>query len=327
MRYWPVLSLTAVRTFSISAGLLASTVTPGRMAPELSLTVPAITACAAALVGRSTRKTQTASDPTKQRIWHLHVLVDNRPRGSGANLLFCREKINRSRGCRCMTFPVLIPIGGWRVHPHVFFEVLAYAVAAGVFLWIRRRRGDALSGADRLSLVTAIFVGALVGSRLLAWFDSPGAQMRGIVGLMDGKTLVGGLVGGWIATEVEKRRMGVRRPTGDLYVFPVIAGIAIGRIGCLLSGLPDGTYGTATTLPWGIAFGVLLVPVWRHGTIGHTFKWFTASYLAFRLLVDTIKPGVALFLGLTAIQWACVFGLLYYAQWYVRLKPDTATAA
>ena len=257
-----------------------------------------------------------------------------------------------------MTFPVLIPIGSWRVHPHVFFEVLAYAVAAGVFLWIRRRRGDALSGADRLSLVTAIFVGALVGSRLLAWFDNPGAQSRGIVGLMDGKTLVGGLVGGWIATEVEKRRMGVRRPTGDLYVFPLIAGIAIGRIGCLLSGLPDGTYGTATMLPWGIDFGdgiarhptalyeslfvialgVLLIPVWRRGPVGHTFKWFTASYLAFRLVVDTIKPGVALFLGLTAIQWACVFGLIYYAQWYVRLppsrvalrrpgKPDTTTGA
>jgi len=54
--------------------------------------------------------------------------------------------------------------------------------------------------------------------------------------------------------------------------------------------------------------------------------------------VDTIKPGVALFLGLTAIQWACVFGLIYYAQWYVRLppsrvaqrrpgKPDTTTGA
>ena len=237
-----------------------------------------------------------------------------------------------------MTFPVLIPLGGWRIHPHVFFEVLAYVAAAGVFLWLRRRHGDPLSGADRLSLVTAIFVGALVGGRLLAWFDSPGAQSRGIVGLMDGKTLVGGLVGGWIATEMEKRRMGVRRPTGDLYVYPLIAGIAIGRIGCLLSGLPDGTYGTATMLPWGIDFGdgitrhptalyeslfvialgVLLIPVWRRGAVGNTFKLFTASYLAFRLLVDTIKPGVALFLGLTAIQWACVFGLVYYAQWSVR---------
>ncbi len=39
---WPALSLTAVRVFSISAGLAASTVTPGRTAPLLSFTTPAI---------------------------------------------------------------------------------------------------------------------------------------------------------------------------------------------------------------------------------------------------------------------------------------------
>ena len=38
--------VTAVRTFSISAGLAASTVTPGSTAPDVSATVPAIDACA-----------------------------------------------------------------------------------------------------------------------------------------------------------------------------------------------------------------------------------------------------------------------------------------
>ena len=80
MRYWPVPSLTAARTFSMSAGLLASTVTPGRMAPDVSLTVPAMTACATAVVGSSAKQTQTARDPTKLRIWHLHVSVDDVPR-------------------------------------------------------------------------------------------------------------------------------------------------------------------------------------------------------------------------------------------------------
>ena len=237
-----------------------------------------------------------------------------------------------------MTFPVMIPVGPWRVHPHAFFEVLAYLVAAAIFLWLRRRHGDPLTGVDRLSVVAAVFIGALLGSRALAWFDNPGARARGLVALMDGKTLVGGLLGGWIATELEKRRVGIRQATGDLYVFPLVIGIAIGRIGCLLSGLPDGTYGTATSLPWGIDFGdgitrhptalyeslfviaigLALLPVWRRNVPGHTFKLFMVSYLAFRLLVDTIKPGLALAFGLTAIQWACVCGLLYYAQWYIR---------
>src|SRR4051812_33811162 len=46
IRYWPLLSLTPARTFSISTGLAASIVTPGSTAPELSLTVPEIEACA-----------------------------------------------------------------------------------------------------------------------------------------------------------------------------------------------------------------------------------------------------------------------------------------
>src|SRR5436190_5935117 len=57
MLYRPSLSLTAVRTFSISAGLDASTVTPGSTPPELSLTTPAIPldvgACADAVTGNS----------------------------------------------------------------------------------------------------------------------------------------------------------------------------------------------------------------------------------------------------------------------------------
>ena len=44
--YWPVLSVTTERTFSIREGLDASTVTPGRTAPDVSLTSPAIDACA-----------------------------------------------------------------------------------------------------------------------------------------------------------------------------------------------------------------------------------------------------------------------------------------
>src|SRR5438477_8611055 len=55
-RYWPVSFETTDRTFSISTGLAASTVTPGRTAPDASLTTPVIAACAYAEAGRN-RKT------------------------------------------------------------------------------------------------------------------------------------------------------------------------------------------------------------------------------------------------------------------------------
>ena len=67
----------------------------------------------------------------------------------------------------------------------------------------------------------------------------------------------------------------------------------------------------------------------RGGTRGDAFKLFMASYLAFRLMIDTIKPGVRLALGLTAIQWACVCGLAYYGWWLSRSAraPRVRTSA
>jgi prolipoprotein diacylglyceryltransferase len=126
--------------------------------------------------------------------------------------------------------------------------------------------------------------------------------------------------------------MRVARSTGDLYAIPLALGIAIGRVGCFLTGLDDRTYGTPTSLPWGVDFGdgVLRHPTQlyemaflgllalgllrrhlRGHPEGHLFRLFMASYLAWRLAVGFIQPG-ATWLGLSAIQWACAAGLLYY---------------
>src|SRR5215471_6458342 len=51
IRYWPVPSVTAERTRSISAGLVASTVAPGNSAPLESLTTPVRDPCAIAVAG------------------------------------------------------------------------------------------------------------------------------------------------------------------------------------------------------------------------------------------------------------------------------------
>ena len=61
MRYWPDPSVTAERTFSISAGLEASTVTPGNTAPEVSRTTPAIEAWANAAAGSNNAPTHNAT--------------------------------------------------------------------------------------------------------------------------------------------------------------------------------------------------------------------------------------------------------------------------
>ena len=160
------------------------------------------------------------------------------------------------------------------------------------------------------------------------------AHWRDPIFLMAGKTLVGGLLGGIIAVEWTKRQIGVARSTGDLFAIPLCVGIAIGRVGCFLTGLADNTYGSATQLPWGIDFGD---GVRRHPTQlyeivfvtalafflgrafrrphrdGDVFKMFMVGYLSWRLAAGFLSPDPA-FGPLTVIQWTCVAGLLYYAR-------------
>ena len=134
----------------------------------------------------------------------------------------------------------------------------------------------------------------------------------------------------------------IHAATGDLLVTPLVLGIAVGRIGCFLSGLADRTYGVATALPWGVDFGdgvarhptqlyeiaffaglavVLAVLSLRFARVGDRFKGFMIGYLAFRFAIDFIKPAVRIG-GLSTIQWAALAVIAYYAPHVPRLLAE-----
>ncbi|MDP8966538.1 MAG: prolipoprotein diacylglyceryl transferase [Cyanobacteriota bacterium] len=234
-----------------------------------------------------------------------------------------------------MEFPSYFWIGSWRIHPHFLFETLAYAIAFRLVLLNSRK--DTIAPTQRNSVIVGGMVGALVGAKVLvllqhlylAWQN----WQEFLLLLIQGKTVVGALLGGLIGVELTKKMIGVNRSTGDAFVYPLIVGTAIGRIGCFLTGLSDRTYGIATTLPWGVDFGdgiyrhptqlyeivflVLLIIFLKirtryHRQEGDLFKFYMIAYLSFRLLVDFIKPDFHPLLGLSAIQIACILGILYY---------------
>jgi len=244
-----------------------------------------------------------------------------------------------------VTFPVYIRVGALSIHPHLLFEALAFAVAFALFLYLRRSERDHLSDELRWWVVTAGVVGAAIGCRLLAWLGTPHAPVSG-------KTVVAGVIGGIFAVEAIKRRFAVTTATGDLFAIPVTIGIAIGRVGCFLTGLSDDTYGTVTNLAWGINFGdgmkrhpvqlyeiaflfvlaPMLMTFWRRqGRRGDTFKLFVISYMGWRFLIDFLKPAnnVA---GLSVIQIACLLMLIYYSRDFARIaralvEPDSIAEA
>jgi prolipoprotein diacylglyceryltransferase len=105
-------------------------------------------------------------------------------------------------------------------------------------------------------VIVAAILGAAIGSKVPGWLEDPTALWHGAAAFWPGgKTIVGGLLGGTIAVEWEKRRLGVAVRTGDLFVMPIVVGIAVGRVGCFLGGTNDHTWGTPSGLPWAIDFG------------------------------------------------------------------------
>src|SRR5204862_5008015 len=116
----------------------------------------------------------------------------------------------------------------WTGNPsvHFAFEVTAYLAAATLYVVVRQRRGDAISDPARAAVLAGAAVGATIGTRLLFWLCDPALTLRNLSNpayLFGGKTVVGGLLGGLIGVEIAKRIIGVRRSTGDLFVFPMIA--------------------------------------------------------------------------------------------------------
>jgi phosphatidylglycerol---prolipoprotein diacylglyceryl transferase len=235
-----------------------------------------------------------------------------------------------------VTFPVDFVLGPLTLSAHQVFEFLAYLLGFQIFLLLRRRSGDVVAPRVRWSIVAAAILGGALGSRLLFWLEDPAqtlARLDDPAFLLGGKTVVGGLIGGLLGVELTKKVLGVAGRTGDLFALPLAVGIAVGRIGCFLAGLSDRTFGIATSLPWAVDFGdgirrhptqlyeavflaglavVLAVATRRRHPPGSVFRLFMMAYLAFRVLVDAIKPDLRLALGLSAIQWAALLTLTYY---------------
>jgi phosphatidylglycerol:prolipoprotein diacylglycerol transferase len=256
-----------------------------------------------------------------------------------------------------MTFPVYFDLMGIKLHAHLAMELIAYAGGFQFYLWLRRRAarsGGGILGTpvpfdQNMWILVGCVFGALFGSTILAWIESANVywpHRHELAAWLGGKTIVGGLLGGWIGVEIAKWRVGVKRATGDLFVFPLIFGMAAGRVGCFLTGLDDHTYGTPTTLPWGIDFGdhvlrhptqlyeiaflaVLGLLLWNVRSAnrreGALFRLFMAGYLAMRFSIEFIKPSWKPYLGTSAIQLACLIGFIICAVQLKRmaeLNPD-----
>ncbi len=251
-----------------------------------------------------------------------------------------------------MEFPVDIHFFGNTLPAHPVFEIASIFIALRYYTYIRRRSNDHLSDLERLYVFAAVCVGALIGSRLAGVFENPQAFYNAenkFRFIFSSKTIVGGIVGGLFAVELLKKMMGIKRSSGDMMVYPILLGIMIGRTGCFLAGLPDGTIGGPTNLFTGIDFGdgILRHPLPLYEIVfclfmwiciyrldhsfaladGAKFKLFIISYLIFRFMIEFLKEDVSVLFGISTIQLVCLTGLSYYYKTFLSPKKLIASYA
>jgi phosphatidylglycerol:prolipoprotein diacylglycerol transferase len=151
--------------------------------------------------------------------------------------------------------PYLFSIGIFRVETHGFFVLLGVIAATLIFFYEARRRrmlNERLVGV----VLGTLFCGAVGAKLATLWMYAEAAPNPTLLGVLvdGGKSILGGLSGAYIGALIFKRATGFREKTGDLFAPAVALGMAIGRVGCLLTE----QIGTPTSLPWGITLSPAL---------------------------------------------------------------------
>jgi phosphatidylglycerol---prolipoprotein diacylglyceryl transferase len=154
------------------------------------------------------------------------------------------------------------------------------------------------------------------------------------------KTVLGGFLGGLFGVELVKKIIGEKNASGDLFTYPMILGLIIGRIGCFSMGVYEETYGITTSFFTAMNLGdgqlrhpvilyeityllllwMLLIQLNKQSSFanGAKFKIFMMSYCLFRFCCDFIKPHYTLPVGFSTIQVTALIGLLWYSPYLIN---------
>lgn len=212
------------------------------------------------------------------------------------------------------------------------------AVAAGFGISRFAQRGLPLRVGEKVGIGIGAFVGAMIGAKLPFLFGDWESFRSGVAWFSNGKTILTGLVGGYIGVEAAKWSLDIRARTGDSFVVPVAVAIAIGRIGCFYAGC---CYGQPTELPWGVVFpavdGLARHPTQIYESLFHLsmavfFLWLAARnafpqqriklylilYAIYRFFSEWLRPEARTYGELTSYQVASVVIVALFIWLWVR---------
>ena len=181
----------------------------------------------------------------------------------------------------------------------------------------------------RYYLLQAItLLGAVVGAKLAALMGDrqwPAVPLAGLADLVtSGRSIVGGLLGGFLTAEAAKPLLGYTLPPNDRFAAVLPFSLAIGRVGCFLSGCclgtpfdgwpsviaADGVARHPASLyeaAFQVAIGILLLSLLRRRLLGgRLFALYLVAYGAFRFLAEFVRETPHVLAGWSVYQALCV---------------------
>jgi prolipoprotein diacylglyceryltransferase len=249
-------------------------------------------------------------------------------------------------------FPILYQNGPFILYTHDFFTMLGLLVGLSLYYYELHRRDMLDYRIFWISL--AALLGGGIGARLSVVWQHPayyadiGNVPVSYYFAHSGKSIIGGIAGGYLAIVLAKRAFRYTRSTGDCYAAAIPLAMAVGRVGCFLSELP---LGTPTNLPWGVtvseeaarhyqvcpycngkmhpsmvyeiifhlaAFFLILRYRDRLLVQGDALKIYLLSAAVFRFLVEYVRGSEPVLLGLTGAQVALIPLTIPVAFYFVR---------
>jgi len=190
-----------------------------------------------------------------------------------------------------------VPTAAWA---HTVFDLMAWSSGLAFGATLYRWRLQAAVERVATKVEGRYFVTLALGAAIGAWIAGSANTLAGPRPALS-HSVVGALVGAIVGVEIYKAAKGLRGSTGGVFVGSFTLGVVIGRFGCLFAGLPDRTYGTPTTLPWGVDLG--------DGVARHPVQIYESAAMAVFL--------VLYLLGLRArADWALRRGFYVMCGWY-----------
>jgi phosphatidylglycerol---prolipoprotein diacylglyceryl transferase len=241
-----------------------------------------------------------------------------------------------------------------------FYATYALPVLLGLFVLLAfpltRHMRDP-SDRQRYWIVQGcVLLGALTGAKLVAlagdlnWPFTPLAG--GFRGFLDsGRSIVGGLLGGWAAGEIAKPLAGYTLPPNDRFAAVLPFSIAIGRVGCHLTGccagLPhDGAFSVRDhhgvsrwptqlmEVAFQLSVGVVFMALVRRRILhARLFSVYLALYGTYRFATEFVRDTPRVVAGLSVYQVLCLpmialgLGLTAWRTLRPPITPPLAEAA